>query len=62
MHFIYKTIIYIQAPEVIRMEEDNPYTFHSDVYAYGIVLYELFSGLLPYSNISSRDQVCIIYV
>lgn len=41
------------------MKEDNPYTFRSDVYAYGVVLYELFSGTLPYSNISNRDQVTI---
>ena len=39
------------------MKEDNPYTFRSDVYAYGIVLYELFSSCLPYSNINNRDQV-----
>ena len=32
------------APEVIRMQQDNPYSFQSDVYAFGIVLYELFSG------------------
>ncbi|KAF6025207.1 BRAF [Bugula neritina] len=45
------------APEVIRMKEDNPYTFRSDVYAYGVVLYELFSSSLPYSHINNRDQI-----
>ncbi|XP_026112581.1 serine/threonine-protein kinase A-Raf-like [Carassius auratus] len=45
------------APEVIRMQDTNPYTFQSDVYGYGVVLYELMSGTLPYSNISNRDQI-----
>uniref|UniRef100_A0A8C6NV44 non-specific serine/threonine protein kinase n=1 Tax=Nothobranchius furzeri TaxID=105023 RepID=A0A8C6NV44_NOTFU len=44
------------APEVIRMQ-DNPYTFQSDVYGYGVVLFELMSGFLPYSNINNRDQI-----
>ena len=40
------------------MQDENPYTFQSDVYAFGIVLYELFSGCLPYSHINNKDQVC----
>lgn len=46
-----------QAPEVIRMQDSNPYSFQSDVYAYGIVLYELMTGELPYALIANRDQV-----
>ncbi|BFZ10465.1 hypothetical protein BsWGS_13504 [Bradybaena similaris] len=45
------------APEVIQMKEQNPYTFQSDVYAFGIVLYELLAGTLPYSNINNKDQI-----
>ncbi|XP_057340118.1 raf homolog serine/threonine-protein kinase Raf [Microplitis mediator] len=45
------------APEVIRMQEENPYSFQSDVYAFGVVLFELFAGQLPYCNINNKDQI-----
>ncbi|XP_032594254.1 raf homolog serine/threonine-protein kinase Raf isoform X2 [Drosophila grimshawi] len=45
------------APEVIRMQEHNPYSFQSDVYAFGIVMYELLAECLPYRNISNKDQI-----
>ncbi|XP_060524642.1 raf homolog serine/threonine-protein kinase Raf [Cylas formicarius] len=45
------------APEVIRMQEDNPYSFQSDVYAFGIVMFEMLTGQLPYSHINNKDQI-----
>lgn len=49
--------LFLKAPEIVRMQDANPYSFQSDVYAYGIVLYELITRSLPYSNINNRDQV-----
>ncbi|KAK2167868.1 hypothetical protein LSH36_23g09012 [Paralvinella palmiformis] len=45
------------APEVIRMKEENPYTPKSDVYAFGICMYELMTSQLPYANINNKDQI-----
>ncbi len=58
----------MQAPEVIRMQEPDPYSAYCDVYSFGVVIYELISGLLPYSHMPLRDQVylatcaCLILV
>ncbi|XP_020608969.1 serine/threonine-protein kinase A-Raf-like [Orbicella faveolata] len=45
------------APEVVRMKDPNPYSFHSDIYAYGIVLYELLTSTLPYAHVGNKDQI-----
>lgn len=47
------------APEVIRMRIPNPYTFQSDVYAFGIVLYELLAFQLPYNHINNKDEILL---
>ena len=44
--------LYWMAPEIFNpgKANRNPYTQASDVYAFGIVLYEIFSGQLPYTD------------
>ena len=41
------------------MKDKNPYTPQSDIYAFGIVVFELVTGYLPYHNINNKDQVMI---
>jgi len=41
------------------MKDKNPYTPKSDIYAFGIVLFELVTGQLPYGNINNKDQVSL---
>jgi serine/threonine protein kinase len=47
------------APEIITQRVENPYTQKSDVYSYAVVLYELFSGALPYAN---KEQNMILFL
>ncbi|XP_012542189.1 raf homolog serine/threonine-protein kinase Raf [Monomorium pharaonis] len=47
------------APEVLRMKEDYPYSFQSDVYSFGIVMYELFAREIPYGL--GADPLFILY-
>ena len=44
------------APEVIKIKTEDAFSFQSDVYAFGIVLYELLAGILPYSDGGSRKN------
>ena len=52
------------APEIMtsRPEGRNPYTWASDVYAYGVVLFEIFAGELPYQNKSFLHPGMVIYM
>ena len=45
---------------MVRMQDPNPYSFRSDIYAYGIVLYELQSSYLPYAHVGNKDQVHVL--
>jgi serine/threonine protein kinase len=51
IHFPFK------APEVIQQKDPNCYSTKADVYAYGCVLFEMFSGKLPHTPISNKEQV-----
>lgn len=39
------------------MRGPNPHSTASDVYSFGICLYELLSSRLPYDHIKNRDQI-----
>ncbi|CAF1023873.1 unnamed protein product [Adineta ricciae] len=45
------------APEVIQQKDPNCYSTSSDVYAYGCVLFEMFSGKLPHAPINNKEQI-----
>lgn len=45
--------LYWMAPEILKHSSKssmNPYTYKSDVYAFGVVLFELFAGEMPYED------------
>lgn len=49
------------APEIIVMKPNtNPYTAASDVYAFGVVLYEVFSSTLPYPGCSAEQIMYMV--
>lgn len=45
------------APEIITMKVQDPYSELSDVYAFGIILFELITCTLPFPEIRNRDQL-----
>ncbi|GBB93424.1 hypothetical protein RclHR1_02170005 [Rhizophagus clarus] len=52
---IYGVLSYV-APEVLRGQE---YTKAVDIYSYGIIMYEIISGLPPYYNVSHDENLAI---
>jgi serine/threonine protein kinase len=52
---IYGVLPYV-APEILRGQN---YTFASDIYSFGIIMYEVFSGLPPYHDISHNENLAI---
>eukprot|EP00048_Salpingoeca_helianthica_P018159 m.241038 g.241038 ORF g.241038 m.241038 type:complete len:686 (-) comp23887_c0_seq1:36-2093(-) len=49
------------APEILTMKAGtDPYTIYSDVYAYGIVLYEMLSNCLPYPDCSMEQIIYLV--
>jgi serine/threonine protein kinase len=67
--FVNRSLVYIQvfvlfkSPEVIQQKDPSCYsTKKADVYAYGCVLFEMFSGKLPHTPISNKEQVsdCVL--
>src|SRR5438034_3691528 len=52
---IYGVLPYI-APEILRRQN---YTKAADVYSFGIIMYEVFSGLPPYHDVSHDKTLAI---
>ncbi|RIA87931.1 kinase-like domain-containing protein, partial [Glomus cerebriforme] len=52
---VYGALPYI-APEILRGQN---YTKASDIYSFGIIIYEVFSGLPPYHNVSHDENLAI---
>ncbi|EXX57678.1 Ypk2p [Rhizophagus irregularis DAOM 197198w] len=52
---IYGVLSYI-APEILRRQN---YTKASDIYSFGIIMYEIISGLPPYHDISHDENLAI---
>ena len=46
------------APEIFR--NDCPYSTFSDIYAFGIVMYEMLTNCLPYQHIQTKDQIIFL--
>jgi serine/threonine protein kinase len=55
----YKSKSFQKAPEVIQQKDPNCYSTSADIYAYGCVLFEMFSGKLPHTPISNKEQVSL---
>ncbi|KAI3380439.1 hypothetical protein SNEBB_001665 [Seison nebaliae] len=49
--------VHWMSPEVIRGRGDDPYSTKSDVYSYGVVLYELMTGELPYADYEANQII-----
>ncbi|GBC04738.1 hypothetical protein RclHR1_05830016 [Rhizophagus clarus] len=52
---VYGVLPYI-APEILRGQN---YTKSADIYSFGIIMYEVISGLPPYSDVSHDDNLAI---
>ncbi|RIA87924.1 kinase-like domain-containing protein, partial [Glomus cerebriforme] len=52
---VYGVLPYI-APEILRGQN---YTKASDIYSFGIIMYEVFSGLPPYHDVSHGENLAI---
>jgi serine/threonine protein kinase len=57
LNFFNWNFSFVKSPEVIQQKDPNCYSTSSDVYAYGCVLFEMFSGKLPHAPISNKEQV-----
>ena len=57
--------LYWMAPEILKHSSKstmNPYTYKSDVYAFGVVLFELFAGEMPYEDKKNLVARKLLYV
>ena len=62
--FFFVGSLFWMAPEIMKTHQNgrNPYTQASDMYAYGVVLFEIFAGELPYQNKNYLDPAMVIYM
>jgi serine/threonine protein kinase len=58
---IKNSVLSFKAPEIIQQKDPTCYSSCSDVYAYGCVLFEMFSGKLPHAPINNKEQVLSLY-
>jgi hypothetical protein len=48
------------APETVSAEREIVYSFRTDVFAFGTMLYEIFAQRLPYDNVKRNDAIMLM--
>jgi hypothetical protein len=48
------------APETVSAEREIVYSFRTDVFAFGAMLYEIFAQRMPYDNVKRNDAIMLM--